>query len=41
MFKIVNGKLIIDGEEIDEADVKAYFKAQGIKTKPAPLEAEK
>ena len=41
VFKIVNGKLIIDGEEIDEAELKAQFKAEGITTKPAPLEAEK
>lgn len=41
MFQIVNGKLVIDGEEIDEAELKTYFKAQGITTKPHTLEAQK
>lgn len=40
-FEIVNGKLVIDGEEIDEAQLKANFKAQGITTKPHTIEAEK
>ena len=41
MISFVNGKMVIDGEEIDEAELKAHFKVQGIKTKPHTLEAQK
>lgn len=41
VFEIVNGKLVIDDEEIDEAELKTYLKVQGITTKPHTLESTK